>query len=103
MCVGVVFCIEHFRRTLNSSDILLAPNLISFVCAVKKFSCEKLFSCKYPCHICGLHVVTAAYGSGSCVAVNPFAHLEFQTFYISEWLKTLKFVVFLFLFFFSVF
>jgi len=57
--------------------------------------CEKLFSCKCVCHICGLHVVTAACGSGSWFAVNPCAHLEFLTFYISKWLKTSKCVIFL--------
>ena len=95
MCVCVGFSIEYFSRTLNSSDIVLVPILISFVCVVKKFSCEKLFSCKCTCHICGLHVVTAAYGSCSCFAVNPCAHLEFLTFYILEWLKILKCVIFL--------
>ena len=96
MCVCVCgFYIEYFSRTFNSSDIMMAPNLLSFVCAVKKFSCENLFSCKCTCHICDLHVVTAAYGSGSCFAVNPCAHLEFLTFYISERLKTLKCVIFL--------
>lgn len=95
MCVCVVFYIEYFSRTLSSSDIVLVPNLISFVCAVKKFSCEKLFSCKCVCHICGLHVVTGAYGSGRCFVVNPCAHLEFLTFYISKWLKTSKCVIFL--------
>jgi hypothetical protein len=49
----------------------------SMVCAVKKFSCEKWFSSKCTCHICGLHVVTVAYGSSSCIAVNPCGHLEF--------------------------
>ena len=73
---------------------MLAPSLITFMCAVKKLSCEKLFSCKCTCHICGLHVVAAAYGSGSCTAVNPCAHLQFLTFYIAKLLKTLKCVIF---------
>jgi len=35
VCVCVFFFyIQYFSRTLNSSDIVLAPNLISFVCAV---------------------------------------------------------------------